>query len=358
MSIQTYDLNDSRFLRELSGLSSKDAKNIGLEKLIENNTTITRLSLYMDLFNIKLSNIANYKALFKGMVKNTTLKYLKLMCDYNNGNLYGFLRIPNCTIETLYLHIDDSNQLDFYTIMLTGNTTLKKLVINDRDLTFKNKSVNFCEFLSKSFLNTLVIPGIYPRHLYDTRCLQQYINCINTNLRKLIIPNLTGIDMKDLLNKRGLKKLSVHESNMNFNLLKGYHSIESLTIHYDTATVAKFKNLVNLFRNMSIIKLRLKIKRLDVSQEEYDNTVGVMIDSILGFNRKLRWNYIHSQTTDIVIAMSSIIVNSEPIPSYVILWIIDWLYPDNPYSTHLKKITLIMNLHKSIRKLKCINYED
>lgn len=156
----------------------------------------------------------------------------------------------------------------------------------------------------------------------------------------------------------------------NFGFLLQNLKVDTLQIKVDTIPSSNVSDIIcsYLFANNHIISLIMgchlfsglnmsTIKTLDknTSLEKFQITSSkniCYINNILERNMKLHWEYRYEQIIEIILAMFPL-----NLPPYVMLWIIDWIYEDNKYSTHLKKINHIMKLYESIRKISGYNIE-
>jgi hypothetical protein len=144
------------------------------------------------------------------------------------------------------------------------------------------------------------------------------------NLEELCIMDLS-IDFITLIQSTSLRKLKMYQS-----------------FYYEIY-------MAPLMRNTSITSLQLMTGNKCIFDNErvFISHYSIQLSKWLNDNKSLRWKYRHAMVSNITIAMFPL-----DLPPYVLLEIIDWIYKDNPYSTHYKKIMLIINLYRSMRILR------
>lgn len=345
MSICAYNLHlYPPFLNELRpGSSRRSAERIGLSKLIANNTTITCLGV-----GIEQSGERRIKKLFVGLEKNTTIKTLSL---FDFGARHITTPIPNGCVEKLICDMYGADFLDIIN-MLKDNTTLSTLQI--KGITSNPLNKEFEKYLCTASITTL---DMYDCDYDMNDSLKSLMG--NTRLSTLYLPlmlnynynrNDIRINLSKYLLKNTLCKLQILRSDINLDVLKQCSSLTHLLLSYKDATQI---NLINDFellqKNLSILEINIFIYN-DNYKSIWKNLHSERHDWLLR-NRNARWDRVHAFIGDIVIIMAPIKVNFDMIPPYVMLEIIDWICPNNSYSTHLKKINLILGLYNSIRKI-------
>ena len=198
----------------------------------------------------------------------------------------------------------------------------------------------------------------------------QLIQNMNITILDITVSNIEAHnDMTDvfpfIFSNPHIERLSINVEilhNMNKILtiehLRNNTKLESLNIkklysdslQFDTAEILTNmsecnKSLLNIFMNYKVPYV-------------YPSANPFEFSAYLRRNHGLRWNHIRPILTDVVIAFASLRILADLIPPYVLLEIFDWLYPNNIYTGHLKKITLITNMYKSIRSIKHISQDS
>lgn len=315
MSVLTVDSINRYFFAKISDKTIHDARKIGIAKLIADNTTVEELCI---------QNVPDSKKIdliFEGLKHNITLKYLNI-----NGFGYGRVPFPNCGVKHLVIN---RPWLPNCSKILSECTTLNTLTINNLHFydDSDNDSYEIVEF--GKFIRNFKVKGLYintdstnvPPQICENIFKNENIQLLSITAQLLKLSNYDTI-AKILSNNTKLETLSISSSNLNY-FVDGSMFLESLK------------------SNKSIINFKIN----------QDDGVSPPIRNILMRNKCYRWHIIHRILVDVVIAMFPLRINNDSLPPYVMLEIYDWIYEDNPYSTHFKKITLIMGLYDSIRKI-------
>lgn len=266
-------------------------------------------------------NVSELMLLFKELEKDSIVEYLAI------ESCTGIPKksLPNCSVKHLYL---GSRSIMQCVSILSENNTLTSLSIPNisYSCTDNNELDLFVSFIRDFNVNILNIGSGF----LDIPC-KIYENIFsNDNIVELCITQLP-YSLDDLSNI--------------LRILGTNTKLESLTIINDLNWHQVLRLNMYIKLNMSLLKIEFFIEN-QPSRGSSD-----VVNTVLKRNRNLRWDIIHPHIVSIVIGMFLLEVNHDYLPPYIMLWIIDWIYEDNPYSTHLKKINLITSLHKSIRKI-------
>lgn len=311
MSVLTVkQINDYFFARiSDTDIPIKKARKIGIASLIADNTKITELS-------IAENKPENGDSILEGLKCNTTLKSLKI------GSLgTGLVQFPNCGVKCL--EIDYITARQCYQILYC--TTLDSLIIRNLDLGMpyymRTNTDYFWSFVRNFKVKKLCMSCMISIQFSPIFCENIFMN---ENIKSLTLSNFTFLDfISEALNKNT--------------------TLESLAI-YGAVTIP-YKFVTGLCRNnISIIDFKS------------DDIIGAgdlsSMQNITLKNRTLRWNYIHAKLLNLTIVFYQLECSQVNIPPYVLLEIFDWIYPDNIYSRHHQKINLIINVYRTIKKLK------
>lgn len=312
MSLHVDDISDM-FYAKMSGrdITVRQARRIGISKIIADNSTIR---------NLHIDTVNSYKKidmLFEGLKHNTTLEHLHIHSCPNIGKL----PFPNCNVKSLIMGVITMKDC---MALLSENTTLKSLTLfkfyveDDKMLLFR-----FCRFLQNLKVDKLhfgTISQSVPMSIYNDIFM-------NNNVVDLYL----DLPYNDISPSEFTTIIDTLCRNTKLESLRFSNSLDPLTYLYFKKAIEKNQSLINFGTG-------------------YDKQTRE-IQHILDRNKNFRWEPTHKRITDVVIAMFPLRINNDSIPPYVMLWIIDWICPDNSYSTHFKKITLILNLYTSIRKI-------
>ncbi|TXG79908.1 MAG: hypothetical protein E6R13_09210 [Spirochaetes bacterium] len=289
----------------------KIAKKKSLEQLISDNTKIVSLSLYYDM-----EYDFGYIAL--GLSKNTILTQLCIKMratDMSLNNIVDLnlhtlilkdtisLFITNTKLQKLSITSGVRGDISSY---IKNHINLKELYIDYYDTSNMKLDTLLCDAISK---NTTITKLTYRGDIYG--CIS-----INTTLKSLHIDieHITPSFYKYISSSTTLEEF------VDIDYIHGRTSIYDKIIEFDNISV------ISIGFNKPTKKILDWLKR----------------------NRSLRWKSQSMFITNIYIGLVS---KSFMLPPYVFLEIYDWLYPDNPYTSHLKKINMIMNLQKSVQRI-------
>lgn len=323
-----------------------------LAELIANNTKIT------SLFIADITRFSNRRTeLFEGLKRNTTL--LKLQMPTSDD-----VELPNNGIKTLVLTEADDHQI---IQMIRYNTTIQNLHI--RGYKYIN-GISLFQYIENNtnILNLEIIPVFGTFHHDQVFC--DYLRCLIkndtlTSINCLSSSNTVAIRdlMFILLSKTNLKSLTIDVTLCSLNIkpfeqLNHNTTLESLHIVGTNIGVGDFSH--HLGNNTSIINYCQK-RRISTNEFVPMDLTGQytkrnrelnLTGQYTKRNRELRWKHIHTVFLDLIITLYPIKVNDENLPPYVLLWIFDWLYPDNPYCKHFQKITFIYNVIQTLKKVR------
>jgi hypothetical protein len=301
-----------------SRMNYKTALQMPLDQLIESNTSVTSIMLEFNKSNELTDHLT---AITKGLSKNSVLTRLhikgdRLLCSNISG--------ANNILE-LYLEID---KLEDLIGLFNSNTKLQTLRIET------NHGYDISSYIANhKSLRTLHIGSINYRESRE----HQYSNLFqaianNTYITKLIYDDVPT----NLVISNSLKHLEIYicliPPKFLINLVNNTNLETLVDNHYKYGWVSIYDKI---FGNTSIINIG-------------HNKPTITIHNWLNRNRSYRWKHINPMIVNYYIGLVS---KTFILPPYVLLEIFDWLHQDNPYTKHIMKITLIVSLQKSIKKI-------
>lgn len=301
------------------GMTLKEARKIPLKHLIENNTRITSLTIKYNL-NDDLQVISS------GLSNNTTLTRLCIIDKHFHTNRQNIITMTNILDLELEVY-----RLDQFTLIFMNNTNLNKLCIKT------NYICNIGSLIENhKNLKELIIDNV--NHVYHNDAHHIFNLIFDALFKNASITKLTYFNVECPMFQINTTLKSLHIKSLfirpDFSMtLKNNTTLEELVDYNYTRNFISIYD--DLYDNKSIISIG-------------NNDPTVRIDYWLRGNKSYRWKSQHSRITDIYIGLVS---KSLIIPPYIILEIFDWLYLDNPFTSHLKKITLIMSLQNSVKKI-------
>lgn len=328
--IYVSDISDSFYAKIAEkDVSIKQARNMGIRKLIETNTDTE--SIY-----IKNCQIEDFNELLAGLKTNTTLT--KLMVNHLNR------KNPDSRISKLeksmvllmisdYVYVDDLIRLFEKGIHI--HNLLIKIIYNDLTAPYLPNFTNLIQTMNVTRVDISIV-------IYDIEIeILKSISHIFNN------PHIISLSINQWI----LEQLILHTQ---INYLQTNTKLETLKVKKTSDHIDNIKRLSCVIKNISEINTSIvKVVLYSTNTHSRDELSYV---PYLERNRQLRWNYIHGVLMNVIIAFASYRIRDDLIPPYVLSEIFDWIYPDNPYTTHLKKINLIMKMYQTIRCIKpCLN---
>ena len=328
---------------------------------IEHNTTLTRLDLNLYLCSYGLNNNDgrhHLKCLFHGLNANKALRVLKLYHDsiadipFLPINIHtlifdcGSMSMRNNDYLSQLVNLIQHSGLSLNKMIFVGMCATGSYITDDND-GISQPLVNYFKRGN--------ITSVDFRHCYNTnsnnRAIIAYIDTLiaHAKLRSVIAPYFLTIDSASrLLSLDSLEELAIIDRNIDFNALALSTSLRTLVIY---VTLGYEHTLEQLYKCRSIVSLRLMSGPSyclfnNVAMGCFSRTIDKKLCSWLAVNKSLRWNHTHGCVLDLAIAMFRL-----ELPPYVLLEIIDWLYPDNPYSTHYKKIMLVLGVYRCAKRI-------
>lgn len=353
------DLGNERALKIIAPNLSNEALPETRLAAIEHNTKLTRLDLNLWWDHDDHGGRPqprHLNSLFHGLNSNKTLKVLKL---YH----YSIPYIPfvPVNIHTLIFDCTSVRNNDYLSQLVNliqhSAWSLSKMVFigmctNGSYTTMDDDGVSqpLVNYLKRGNITSVDFQQCYNTNSND-RAINTYIDTllVHEKLRSVIVPHFLTIDSASrLLSLDSLEELAIIDRHIDFDALILSTSLRTLVIY---VTLQYEHTLERLFKCKSIVSLRLMS---GPSYCLFDNgamgcfsrTIDKKLCAWLSINKSLRWNRTHGCVLDLAIAMFRL-----ELPPYVLLEIIDWLYPDNPYSTHYKKIMLVLGVYRCAKRI-------
>lgn len=296
-----------------NGLYNNEINDEQLQQLIREKSEIDYIQLHnvdYKLMGLISNALLENNTVTKLIISGNTILYdfntQILDLELNNNRMINFDKHTN--LNRLKIHncrFDES-----FSSYIKNHTKLRFLCINEIEFIDPKKVDTLFECFSENKSITRLA------HL-DSRWR---IYSISDNVKSLQT-KMNMVLLQTFINSTTLEELIIEEHN-------GYPR--------DTAFSFMKVRYNSIFDNTSIISLG------------YLNKPDKITIDWLNRNRRYRWKYQHSFIVDVYIGLVS---KSFILPPYVFLEIYDWLYPNNRYTTHLQKITLIQNLQHSIQKI-------
>lgn len=264
----------------------------------------------------------------------------------------GIVRIPACISTIEYYECVYNGQINTLAEKLIESpAVIKRLVLSGR--LFTDNSEMFCEYLKRCQIEELDLIGVVDDSSYYTHDhLEKYLKILstNTNLKTLRLPKFgfPNYDRPLMLTK--LENLSISNRSLAYNTaehLATFTSLSSLTVLHLTDLGPYDLNM--LVKNSSIRELNFEgvlPSVFYVGIPPYERFAYLWVNHWLDRNKSMQWKHVSGVVTNITIAMFRL-----DLPPYVLLEIIDWICPDNPYSTHYKKIMLVLRLYARMRAI-------
>lgn len=339
-SLTVSDIKSDQFYAKITGsdISVSQARKNGITKLIEDNTTIE--TLY-----IKECHIKSLNQVINGLNSNTKLKSL-LVGTINSMRFEPFVRVKK-SLQSL--GINSTISLYEFISLLNENISITQLLVN---LTYQHSHILYIPPFRQLIQNMnttildMTIDGFDGLDLNDLNDIFPYIFA-NPNIERLsinveILHKMNKIlTIKHLQDNTKLESLNIKQQYSGSLLIQ--HSIDIIT-----DILQNNKSLTNVYANY----------RDPRPSYTHRSAEPFKFSAYLKRNKELRWNHIRPILTDVIIAFASLRLSNDLIPPYVLLEIFDWIYPNNIYTGHLKKITLITNMYKSIRSIKHVSRDS
>ena len=312
MSVLDVDSINRYFYAKISDKTIHDARKIGVAKLIEANTTVEKLII---------RNVPDSKKIdliFEGLKNNTYLKDLDIK-SFGDGRV----PFPNCGVKHLSVNYASLSEIP----RILSCTTLDTLTIRCLFNHYNNKPDKISEF--GTFIQNFNIKRLCIYEFYDNFSSQI---CENIFMNEHI---------------KSLEISSLFFRSRDFNTIA---KILSQNTKLETLSIISVNSICYVNELMFLESLKSNKSIIDFKITEGCSSHVPKVNEILMRNLFLRWNFIRMILIDLVIAMFPLRIKDAPLPPYVLLEIFDWIYPDNPYSTHFKKINLIIDLYRSIKE--------
>lgn len=338
---------------------------------IEHNTTLTRLDLDLclgcrnsysssgrcdcqDCHDNCYHSRHLLNSLFHGLNANRTLKVLKLYHDS-----ISYIPFVPVNVRTLIFDCESVYRNDYVNMLVNliqhSAWSLNELVFvgmctdgfSDVNSWISQPLVNY---LKRGNITSVDFQECYNANS-NSQAIIAYIDTLiaHAKLRSVIVPYfLTITSASKLLSMNSLEELAIIDRNIDFDALALSTSLRTLVIY---VTLGYEHTLERLYECTSVVSLRLMSGPSyclfdNVAMGCFSRTIDKKLCSWLAVNKSLRWNHTHGCVLDLAIAMFRL-----ELPPYVLLEIIDWLYPDNPYSTHYKKIMLVLGVYRCAKRI-------